>query len=382
MGYRLVDINEYDDELVADVKQINTIISRQEIARLIFKMDLPVDSSGNIPYGVILHSAMKNAYGKKFFIDVEKSAYKIIRKSEINCLAEIVARNKREKHLRTLKGLRGEDNHMANPFLLLLFVQMTVRSWMKVGHLYSDNKIQAQAEGKYFLRDHFWYDTDSDQDLDEFEITDRYDIENIEEALDDEGNPIGLIDFGQQNESEQKILKHVPDVQKSNTKEFVKRKPNQFDVIEPPVFGDREMFTIHESDSFIVNVNKQLSSVTDQNLMKKAQKSKICQDSLSMDTAKNVVVSTNPKKHNKELELSDERKKTDEQVAEKQIVVEEDDEEEAMSTLREGDTRLNNVIPFDTVEGFRPAKDSNVKAMHETNDEGFYIDLGKDKADN
>merc|ERR1712194_76490 len=85
-GYRYVDPNEDEDDmgLGEDPKNVKTIIARQEIAREIFKMDLTVDLDGTVPFGIVLHASLKNAYGKRFMEDIEKPAYRVIKQSEIN----------------------------------------------------------------------------------------------------------------------------------------------------------------------------------------------------------------------------------------------------------------------------------------------------------
>jgi hypothetical protein len=94
LGYRYVEEDEDEDEmgLGADPQNVKTIIGRQEIAREIFKMDLTVDLDGTVPFGIVLHAALKNAYGKKFMDDIEKPAYKVIKQAEINCLADILVK--------------------------------------------------------------------------------------------------------------------------------------------------------------------------------------------------------------------------------------------------------------------------------------------------
>jgi len=90
LGYRYVDEDDEGDDLEnLDHAKVKTIISKQEIAKLIFLMDLPVDHQGYIPYGIVIHAASKNGYGKKFLIDVEKEAFMIIRRIEIMCMAEM-----------------------------------------------------------------------------------------------------------------------------------------------------------------------------------------------------------------------------------------------------------------------------------------------------
>jgi hypothetical protein len=90
LGYRYVEDEDDDPEMEElDCQKIQTIIGKQEIAKTIFLMGLPVDN-GYIPFGVVLHAACKNAYGKKFLVDVEKDAYTIIRQQEVNCLATVL----------------------------------------------------------------------------------------------------------------------------------------------------------------------------------------------------------------------------------------------------------------------------------------------------
>jgi len=92
LGYRIVDEDEDDDEIGMgeDPKNVKTIISRQEIAKEIFKMDLQVDLDGTVPFGIVLHAAIKNAYGKKYISeDIEKPPFRVIKQAEVNCLADI-----------------------------------------------------------------------------------------------------------------------------------------------------------------------------------------------------------------------------------------------------------------------------------------------------
>ena len=90
LGYRYIEDEEEDGDLESvEVSRIQTIIGKQEIAKTIFLMGLPVDN-GFVPFGVVLHAACKNGYGKKFLVDVEKDAYTIIRQQEIRCLATVI----------------------------------------------------------------------------------------------------------------------------------------------------------------------------------------------------------------------------------------------------------------------------------------------------
>ena len=63
-----------------------------------------------------LNAAMKNAYGKKFLIGVDKPAYRMIRKCEMDCLVEIISKYNNERQ--TGKGgiIEFSDN-TANPFV-------------------------------------------------------------------------------------------------------------------------------------------------------------------------------------------------------------------------------------------------------------------------
>lgn len=86
LGYRVIggengteDDGSQEEELDIYTENIQTVVSRKDIARFIFKMDLPVDTEGYVPFAAVLHAAMKNSYGKKFLVGVEKKAYKMIR---------------------------------------------------------------------------------------------------------------------------------------------------------------------------------------------------------------------------------------------------------------------------------------------------------------
>merc|ERR1719240_1016194 len=86
LGYRVVNDEDDDDDFDEwDPQQIQTSISKQEIARKIMLMDLPVDAEGFIPYGVVIHVAARNDYGMKAMEDIDKEAYKIVRTAELNC---------------------------------------------------------------------------------------------------------------------------------------------------------------------------------------------------------------------------------------------------------------------------------------------------------
>jgi len=156
LGYKYVPFDDDElDDLDMNTRNIQTIVPRQEVARQIWKMDLPVDKHGYVPFGVVLHAAMKNAYGKKFLIDIEKDAYKIIKQLEVQCLAAIILKNQKSDALSHNFGqkkksffgnkvcnqcpdMEGQDeNTSANPFLLLLFVQMTLESWKKIAMHYN-----------------------------------------------------------------------------------------------------------------------------------------------------------------------------------------------------------------------------------------------------
>ncbi len=76
LGYRYV---AEDDEIDFDQNQndYKTIINKDEIAKQIFKMDLPSDRFGYGPFGVVLHAALKNGYGKKYIGELDKHTYDI-----------------------------------------------------------------------------------------------------------------------------------------------------------------------------------------------------------------------------------------------------------------------------------------------------------------
>ena len=148
LGYKYTNaesMSDGDDFNNIDTKNIPTIIKRQEIAKQIWKMDLPVDLNGYVPFGAVLHAALKNAYGKKFLVDVEKDAYRIIRRMEVQCLANIMQKNylsenkSRFSRFKKNKVSDGKDDYLeniANPFALLLFVQMSFLSWKKLTEEY------------------------------------------------------------------------------------------------------------------------------------------------------------------------------------------------------------------------------------------------------
>jgi hypothetical protein len=119
LGYKYVPDDDEGEDLDVNTRNIQTIVPRQEIARQIWKMDLPVDSQGNVPFGAVLHAAMKNAYGKKFLIDIEKDAYKIIKRIEMSCLGAIINKTTNETALNRANSEVGDNQNSANPFLLL-----------------------------------------------------------------------------------------------------------------------------------------------------------------------------------------------------------------------------------------------------------------------
>lgn len=83
LGYRYADEDESDDEFDLENMNVQTIISRIDVAKEIVKMNLPVDNNGDVPFGVVLHATIKNAYGKKYLDNIDKEAYKMIKRAEI-----------------------------------------------------------------------------------------------------------------------------------------------------------------------------------------------------------------------------------------------------------------------------------------------------------
>lgn len=123
LGYKFNDEDMEKNYLShGESMRVETIISRTEIAKEIVKMNMPIDNNGDIPFGVVLHATIKNAYGKKYLDNIEKEAYKMIKKAEILCIAEIVSKYLKKQALLRKPGQEkivfqtGNGQKTANPF--------------------------------------------------------------------------------------------------------------------------------------------------------------------------------------------------------------------------------------------------------------------------
>jgi len=100
LGYRFVEIDE-DPGIFGigeDHQNVRTIVSKQEIAREIFKMNLTVAPDQTVLFNIVLQAALKNAYGKKYIPeDIEKSPYLLILQAEKTCIADILLNINKDK---------------------------------------------------------------------------------------------------------------------------------------------------------------------------------------------------------------------------------------------------------------------------------------------
>lgn len=127
-------------------------------------MDLPSDSAGFVPFGVVLHSAIRNAYGKKFLFDVKKRSYCIIREVELRCLAEIMTRHNRQLYFGKKNCELGEENGLVNrvnPFLNIFYIKITFKCWYEMTVDWERWKAQNMVRGTAFNLDQYfdWLDT-------------------------------------------------------------------------------------------------------------------------------------------------------------------------------------------------------------------------------
>ena len=191
IGYRYVeDENEEEEDDYITDGNIPTVISRQDISRAIFKMEVPVDKQGYVCFGVAQHIAMKNAYGKRYMLDIEKDAYKVIRKAELVSLAEIMYKYNMKKRSGVRLNL-SDINQTANPFLEFIqvtFVKMSFKSWKKLSIDLINAKIECETRGMPFSKEKFFrgeYGYGSPQN--QSDILDKYNHRNLfEENYDDD----------------------------------------------------------------------------------------------------------------------------------------------------------------------------------------------------
>jgi hypothetical protein len=153
-----------------------TIIHRDDIAKIIFKMDLPSDRKGYVPFGVVLHAAIRNAYGKKFVTELDKETYKIIRGVELKCIADIVIRHNKEtnKEYGVPENEAASDRYTSsnrvNPFWNIFTIKMSFKCWTELALDWDRFKMQCQIQGVECTTELFLNDVISDEESDE-EIT-------------------------------------------------------------------------------------------------------------------------------------------------------------------------------------------------------------------
>lgn len=121
LGYRYVEEDEEEGifGIGEDHVNVRTIVSKQEIAREIFKMNLTVDQDGTVLFNIVLQAALKNAYGKRYIPeDIEKAPYLLILQAEKTCIADILLKINKDKS-KLLKQMTSQaENTSANPFFL------------------------------------------------------------------------------------------------------------------------------------------------------------------------------------------------------------------------------------------------------------------------
>ena len=115
LGYRYIaDDQDGDDLNTLQDGFVDTLITKEKLAKEIFFMDLPVDEKGFVPFAAVLHAACKNAYGMNYLKKVTKQSYNVIRRQEVLAMAEIYLRHVKQEGL-------SFYYRKANPILDLLY---------------------------------------------------------------------------------------------------------------------------------------------------------------------------------------------------------------------------------------------------------------------
>jgi hypothetical protein len=186
LGYRFIENEDIDDNFdLNNCSNYLTIIHRDVIAQKIFKMDLPSDSKGFVPFGVVLHSAIRNAYGKKYLFDLPKKNYCIIREVELRCLAEIMTRHnyhlhfgKKDSQLIDQAGLVTR----VNPFLNIFYIKITFKCWYEMTVDWERWKAQNMVMGTEFTLNQFFEWLEASERGSEFSDDDS-DFESCQEKF-------------------------------------------------------------------------------------------------------------------------------------------------------------------------------------------------------
>jgi len=174
--------------LPAPIGYKDTDYTKKQIAKDILKMTLSSDQAGMIFYNDVLHAAFKNGFHRDPVTDFTQYQYLLKEETKIRARLEKLKPkmiiSAEAKLAIKEKSLNKGDRAIVNPILRMLFVGMTIKTWMKYGNLVGEKMKAAKLNNMEYVH------SDSDEDEYYTEDSDEEEEYYTEEEEDEEENQI------------------------------------------------------------------------------------------------------------------------------------------------------------------------------------------------